>query len=374
MRIPFMPVSTLRVLTYNVYAGPPTPTSLASTLDGSDRLRRQVDSIRELAPDVVCLQEIVSDGVREYYADHLADEYEASFVLTSHELRCKIGKIMRGALDHIGPQTTISGFIYGSVQSGLMVLHRRATLERTAPPHAISFSEQAGDLLNIFRPRGALCVPLQLRADGSPVVVTNTHANAESAQLSHLSHLDLPSVPEPSPYRSHQLTELFGHASGLAAGARVVVCGDLNSAPDLGEIPFAQHGFVDATAPSGSSPLGGRSGGAAAGRPLSWDGTRNPLVSQGWFSAGDTARTQLDYIFTSEGSGLVPLESRLALDSEPWLSDHFGVLTRFRVGAFSPRRAAAAARRHARAAMPERRQLRRQQLQQPPDLDVSWGI
>ena len=93
--------------------------------------------------------------------------------------------------------------------------------------------------------------------------------------------------------------------SGLAdEGARVVLCGDLNSAPELGEIPAERYGFVDATAPQHDLPDYWRRRptvfGAEYQRPLSWDGKRNPLVSQGWFTpSGGDAQTQLDYVFTS---------------------------------------------------------------------------
>ena len=116
--------AALSVLTFNVFAGPPTPTPFAAQLDGSDRLRHKVAQIRALKPDIICLQEVQTDGVREYYTAKLQDTYEASFVLTADEFRCKAGRLMRKALDHIGPQTTLSGFLLGPVQSGLMVLHR----------------------------------------------------------------------------------------------------------------------------------------------------------------------------------------------------------------------------------------------------------
>ena len=41
---------------------------------------------------------------------------------------------------------------------------------------------------------------------------------------------------------------------------------------------------------------------------------RIPLVASGWLSEGSDARTQLDYIFTSKGSGLAPQEVSLGLD------------------------------------------------------------
>ncbi|EOD33598.1 hypothetical protein EMIHUDRAFT_111736 [Emiliania huxleyi CCMP1516] len=283
------PAPRLSVLTYNVFCGPPTPTPLAGTLDGSARLAGQISKLRELAPDVICLQEVVSDGVRERYAHALSDMYDASFVLTADEFRCRAGRMMRLALDHVGPQTTIGGFLLGSVQSGLMILHKRATLERDGLATAFPFEDQAGDLLNRFRPRGALAVPLRLRGDGSRLLVVNTHANAESGdQLFDLSRLlsgaGISSIPCTSVHRKTQLQQLFLEASRLAGarGARALLCGDLNSSPELG--------------------------------------TRNPLVREGWLSPGDGAATRLDYIFCGEGH---------------WLSDHFGVMTTFEAAPFA---------------------------------------
>lgn len=112
-------------------------------------MRHQVAQIRALEPDIICLQEVQTDGVREYYAAELQSSYEASFILTADEFRCKAGRMMRRALDHIGPQTTLSGFLLGPVQSGLMVLHRRDAFERAAPVGSFTFREQSGDPLSI---------------------------------------------------------------------------------------------------------------------------------------------------------------------------------------------------------------------------------
>ena len=79
-------VPRLRVLTYNVFTGPPTPTPFAGALEGSERLRLQCKRIQELAPDVVCLQEVQSDGVRTYIEKNLP-EYGATYILTDNELR-----------------------------------------------------------------------------------------------------------------------------------------------------------------------------------------------------------------------------------------------------------------------------------------------
>ena len=211
--------TSLRVLTFNAFAGPPTPTKVDRGLEGSKRLSLQVDKIRELAPDVVCLQEVQSDGVRQHFETNMP-EYAATYVLND-ELRCRVGKLMRKALDSAGagPQTTISGFLLGPVQSGLMILHRRDTLVADGPASSITFDDQSGDLLNAFRPRGVLCAHLRLRADNSRIVVANTHANSESAsQLGDMifgAYSTLPSVPLPSTPRRNQLNQLFDHRHHL---------------------------------------------------------------------------------------------------------------------------------------------------------------
>ena len=190
-------------------------------------------------------------------------------------------------------------------------------LQADGAPTALTFSEQDGDLLNLVRPRGVLCVPLRL-PDGSKLVVANTHANAESASLDALlaplqgTAKSLPSAPLKSSYRSRQLDELFTHAARLADSARVVICGDLNSPAEHGEIPSSQHGFVDVTAPDAVRQQ--RSECSQPSRLLSWDGRRNPLVAEGWFSEGHSACTQLDYVFASTSAGLRPVASRLVLD------------------------------------------------------------
>ena len=111
-----------------------------------------------------------------------------------------------------------SGFLLGSVQSGLMVLHRRTKLQPDGPPHSLPFAEQSGEpLLNFFRPRGALCVPLRLR-DGSRIVVANTHTNAESSKSARRWNVAAgPWGVDPRPMRPAPAPDT-GRMQPLAAG------------------------------------------------------------------------------------------------------------------------------------------------------------
>lgn len=58
----------LKVLNFNVFAGSPLPFfanyTSSESLEDSRRLQLQIEKIRALAPDIVCLQEVCADGVQ----------------------------------------------------------------------------------------------------------------------------------------------------------------------------------------------------------------------------------------------------------------------------------------------------------------------
>ena len=55
----------ISVLCFNVFTGSPLPFygNTSPSLEDSERLRLQLDHIRQIAPDVLCLQEVCSNGV-----------------------------------------------------------------------------------------------------------------------------------------------------------------------------------------------------------------------------------------------------------------------------------------------------------------------
>ncbi len=62
----------LKVLNFNLFAGSPVPVLFRSllpkteSLEGSERLKLQVERIKAMGPDIICLQEACSDGVERY--------------------------------------------------------------------------------------------------------------------------------------------------------------------------------------------------------------------------------------------------------------------------------------------------------------------
>mmetsp|Transcript_24329 Transcript_24329/g.79247 ORF Transcript_24329/g.79247 Transcript_24329/m.79247 type:complete len:467 (-) Transcript_24329:217-1617(-) len=367
----------LSILTLNVYAGPPLPTMLAGSLEGSERLRLQIKEILHLKPDLVCCQEVLADGVRstiirataDYYgcssATHPAFSRYALRAFGSALLIVMYGLLLVAAAQlaayYIDPlalprssaepaafasfimafgacaarvvlwvkRSTLYGFAFGETHpAGLLLLHKRSTLRPCWETIASQYTEQAGDLMNLVRPRGVLWRLFELKCDGSPLWVGNTHADALSAGGDALS-----AAAQPSRHRCAQLSQLFSEGERLVEcfascggraydRARVLVAGDLNTTRELREVDVMEkHGFEDAwVLGNGDVPC------------HSWDGVRNPLVTCGFQSSGAEAlRCTYDYILRHVSSGLEVTRASLALDSPPWLSDHFGVLAEFAV-------------------------------------------
>ena len=316
------PPSTLTVLTYNVYAGPPLPCSSgrADSLDGSPRLAQQAEALLALKPDIICLQEVLADGARRAYVGALGEDYDACYARDSSARRrllqqCRLVSLAvlcllpgylachsQGAAGMLVPtalagwacraltKTTAWGFACGDTHpAGLMILTRRSRLRQLSPPTACPFAVQQGDWMNVLRPRGVLWQQLELIEDGSTVWVGNAHADALSKEMT-AGHGQLFSVVQPSSHRCAQLRELFEqglqHQTGRAmtggvverlggggaqgpARLRVLVAGDFNTGYAGGELAdHARCGFVDAwrVAHGGA---GGAAAEAARGRYLS---------------------------------------------------------------------------------------------------------
>ncbi|KAL1522379.1 hypothetical protein AB1Y20_017370 [Prymnesium parvum] len=360
------------VLTFNVYAGPPLPTRFAGSLEGSTRLQQQIDAILHLSPDVVCLQEVLADGVRSTIEASVQDVYNSSYAQdasTIHRAFRAIGSLAVLLLytisslaawrcsqwmteSRLAPtccvfllistlvarillnltHSTVWGFFFGDTHpSGLMILYKKDTFYPRGAPLAMQYNDQQGDLMNLFRPRGVLWQQLELKCDGSLLWVGNTHADALSSGLEASDVRS--STSQPSLHRCAQLSELFSVAEHLGSesasrgqrhygSARVLVAGDFNTTRELDEIKVAaKFGFGDAwISVNGEMPC------------FSWDGVRNPLVASGFQTDGaETIQCTFDYVFTHKKAAMRPTSAKLVFDSPPFMSDHFGVLTSFEV-------------------------------------------
>jgi endonuclease/exonuclease/phosphatase family metal-dependent hydrolase len=162
------------------------------------------------------------------------------------------------------------------------------------------FSEQSGDFLNIFRPRGFQIAQVLVR--GMAVNIMNVHTNALSDTASALD-----AAPSTSPQRQKQMHQVFSEVRSMPSCRAALVMGDLNTTPDLGEIPNDQYGFQDSWCSS-------------QGPCITWS-TENPLTGEFQVTEKDQ---RLDYIFM-HGRKKPMAVSDVVFNQAPWVSDHFGI-------------------------------------------------
>ena len=363
---------SLSLLTYNIYAGPPLFTSQAGSLEFGTRLRRQLDDISKLSPDIVCLQEVLADAVRRRIIHRLGSEYDACYVRDSSArstgLRLFVHALLVSTLSaamyaaariawhatadwgwataagvlawlvvtpccHATSKTILCGFISGDTYPvGLLILTKKATLRTVGSPLARPFRDQDGDWMNLVRPRGVLWQRVVMRADGGTLWIANTHADALSTDM--VGKDQAFSVLQPSTRRRRQLTELFTQGQQYAAqgrqqhdaearssassaaggGSGVLIAGDFNTSYGDGEFScFKEKGFVDAWRAVHDTPC------------YTFDCELNPLAGGGHWSK---CRETFDYVFMHARSGFKVGEARLVMNGERPPSDHFGVLVR----------------------------------------------
>ena len=337
------------ILTFNVFTGSPTPIRGTRALAGSTRLHDQLSAVSDLAPDVICLQEVYSDEVRESYRTHFLKTHSLDAVLTRPPLLSRIlaetlywvatiltfgvffvaismsrsdgeemGYIMLlmlfGAF-HVTcrialRESSLLGFLTGRTAGALAILYNRSTL-RLSRTRTVYLKEQRGDFMNRLRPR---CIqvsdftrirtsPVTPRGPPVPyapsrVIIINVHANALGDDS----------------FRASQLNEVALLAAGLDDGStEIFVCGDFNADPTMLSIrQLVTYGLRDATTLAGT------------GDDYTWD-SRNPLT-MGYMRHADR---RLDYVYHL-GKGMI-LDCRVVMNMPPYTSDHFGVLVRMTV-------------------------------------------
>lgn len=337
---------TLSIVTLNVYPGSPVP--FVNGLAGSCRLPRMILQLRELDPDVICLQELFCSSSRKEICSGLA-EYKmyapphaktptsqtikaCALVLWTTPVALSVYMIVSGSTAWrlfvavacsllaiwLCWQSAIIQWIVCD-DSGLVMLWRRERLHaKSTQQH--KFEHQLGDAMNVISPRAyqsiefsSTCVP------GFVCTVTNTHLNALGNDQN----------------RCAQIQELLHGVSGSVAVAHaMVVCGDMNARPEEQSVSMMlAAGFKDCGALAGNT----------------WDESTNDLCA-------GTMRVpagRFDYIFAAyhteslanreepllvEPTGtshthlynICMEECQVVLDVQP-VSDHFGIHTVFRI-------------------------------------------
>ena len=87
-------------------------------------------------------------------------------------------------------RSALSNFLRCSNHGGLATLYNPDRFRLSDAPESLIFTEQKGDALNLFKPRGATVAVLEPLMDGTSaaaLVVCNVHMNLGASELPHWS-------------------------------------------------------------------------------------------------------------------------------------------------------------------------------------------
>lgn len=319
-----------------MYPGPPVPRTASDLFP--HRIAAQIEALRKLDPDIVCLQELYCDksfaALRDAFPDYdvrrdsgMHDEHPRRRRGNASALGIIAGALLgaavmscsswRPALLHLAAAASLWFGAYLVLPSnsglaawlsnrgtglGIMVRRTRATVIEHWVEHFVS---QEGDLLNWVAPRGFARTMIALNTacncGPAPAFVFNTHLNALGSDE----------------HRAAQAKQLAREIRRVSTAARVVLCGDFNESPTLqsGVREWLEGDEHEQAGLMFAEPMC---------RPT-YCPQQNPLAR------GSYAPQCLDHIYFKTGNdeGLVPTDAaRLVFTDPPHLSDHYGVLAK----------------------------------------------
>eukprot|EP00928_Gymnodinium_smaydae_P050004 TRINITY_DN33614_c0_g1_i1.p1 TRINITY_DN33614_c0_g1~~TRINITY_DN33614_c0_g1_i1.p1 ORF type:complete len:344 (+),score=40.94 TRINITY_DN33614_c0_g1_i1:54-1085(+) len=261
--------SQLKVTTFNVFIGPPL-----GRIDGP-RFQKIASLLREEGSDVYCLQEVFSEHIVQILQDELGGDYAfcrgndercrtaccavlkcilllASVALSASVLDILVAShasttvqysltvIVLGVsiqLVRAAMHTVLWSFFFKGPPGGLLTICRKDSVRAVANTFH-SYTEQRGDFLNVVRNRGFLDTTLLVH--GKRTTVVNMHTNAfPSINVQN-------AYPLASVERQRQIKQAFVHGCTIAEDHALVVVGDLNSTPELNELPVEELGLNNA--------------------------------------------------------------------------------------------------------------------------------
>jgi len=343
----------LTVLTLNVWVK-----------DARTRLKDQIQSIRQLDPDVICLQEVFDAGVLHKYGSAFPDYELVAFgkSCTSCAAVTLVAGVAVGALLVwaavnlvlllllgiklqwliLQPVAMVLVclvsrhhfwfvFLWGN-KTGLAMLVRRSAIELNLDQrlcHVFSPQGHAEDCLNKMRPRGYILVPGRLRLRG---MVEPLRVNLMT------THLNQPMRQPRGAGRHRQVQELIDRLTEDSCDGLVVVAGDLNATPPCTKGGTNCNTYRSMTEHLSDAWTMANSHDRSEG--LTWDQQENPLcvssVNRMFFGA-KTLRWRCDYIFWRctgpclEDASAVLKSCEMVFTGKQAVSDHFGVLATFEI-------------------------------------------
>ena len=291
----------LRVLSLNIFAG-------KKEMD-FNRLKSQLAAVHQLNPDIVCLQEVYDNRVREAYAKDFPSFSSAYYGYdtppdTNYEIATHLTETP-------GMEEVLNGNHLGIVT---LFNEKKGKLNRDwLTPRIFAAQVSDGWLAGFFeslKPKGF--VSARYTVGGVTIDVVNTH-------MSNGVH---------NPDRMKQVSELTNHLTyGDLVHPKnfnpVILCGDTNADGEEPEMrAMRAFGFIDSFLGANPNPQDTTYGG------MTWDDA-NPNT-RGNLEEPDQ---RVDYVgfFPGTENTFEVLSSKIVLDEAPHVSDHYGVLSELKL-------------------------------------------
>ena len=310
------------ILTYNIYIGHPFFFLEGKhSLIQSFRLESQIGHIKDLEPDIFCLQEVYSSQILDVYKRNFPQYgcfYETDYIsfhrvllffligiLTYYILRLPLSakyiflflSFFFYSCYYLLFYTTAGMFLNGNIKTANVIFYKQNKF-RFKSGEVFLFNNQDGDILNIVRKRGFIF--LKLIYNEKEINIINSHLSNKQEFCE--THIPINSNIN----RYEQIEQLIKNIKKKQGN--IIVCGDFNAATHTLEIKNLKQYLQ-------SSPMNSQ-------EKCTW-AKKNKLTTL-FHQVEDH---QSDYIFYS---GLQCSTSKIVFDDvEPNISDHYGVLSSF---------------------------------------------
>lgn len=326
---------SLKIVTFNVFIGPPITNIYGPghSLCNSNRLTRQIDELKKLKADIICLQEIYCNKILSSYKSAFEHEYDFIYKYEIRRSNQVIGEsciillccitlipiFMFFTLINYHPSTStkllsiylfrryllscaLFSFLLGQIKGFMITLIKKHSRINIKQAETIVFDHQSNDFQNFFRPRCYQKIILEINSPST-----------KDSKLVHLYHLHLNSIGQ---YNSKYLQ--YGQIINDIQQCNpdnVIVCGDFNS--DLnnfipGFTTFSNQNIESFTLTDSAVPFN---------KNMIHTWTEQNLLSKGFLLDVDARVDGILYRFKD----FQQQSYSCIMNEQPFTSDHFGV-------------------------------------------------
>jgi len=218
------------ILSFNVFSGP-----FSTSQENRLRYLGQLEKIKNVSPDIVCLQEFNTDEIETIYLpymSHLDYDYYLEKDDDRHFIETKLFFLLYQLLSCI-PHHGFRRFLFGKQKHGICTFWKKNTFYLLSS-NSITFKNKGYDLLTYLRPRGFSHLSLIKKHENYSFSLINTHMNLDNENTRYLQSKQI--------FHYLQETQRQHHSN------RIVICGDFNTQNKNEQAIqlFLSHSFINA--------------------------------------------------------------------------------------------------------------------------------